>query len=588
MSARLVGVYARAEISGPVAASQDGPGAWCVAEGRVEGVPELAAELRLDPDASSEALLASAFAELGPEMLERVGGSFALLAWDARAREGLLAVDPLGSRSLFLHDGGGGLRFATEVVDLLPLLGSEPGPSESAVSRWLAFGTLEPDETLFAGVRRLPGGCHLRLAGGRWSEHRHWRPRFTSPARVTADEAAASVRRELERSIVARCSGRPAGILVSGGLDSSSVAAVASRPSAGPASLQAYSATFPDDPAADESEFVDVAVSELGLSSRRHAAQAAGALAAAAEHVREWRLPAASPNLFFQRPLLELARSDGAQIVLDGQGGDELFGCSPYLLGDLLRGLRLRSLRTRSLELAGGDAGLAREFLGTYALRGAAPAWLHGARARLRRRPAAPGWLVPRAAALAGDRPGRWAWLRLDGPRWWSWLADTLTTARERMGVHDHLRRKLASEGLTGAHPLLDNLGLIELVLRLPPELAFDRELDRPLLRRAMRGLVPEEIRLRPTKSYFNTLLVDSLGGPDRPLLTSLLQPREAEIRAYVTDDRLRDVVDGPTARDHPYNWARNSWRLASTELWLRSLGAGRAVEPRPAETVSA
>ena len=587
MSTGVLGRYARGEISGPVTARQAQADAWCVVEGRLERMPGLAAKLGIGFDAPPESVLAAAFAQLGAGMLDEIGGNFALLAWDARVREGILAVDPLGSRSLFFHDGGRArLCFATEIRELLRLLGSEPGPDEGAVSRWLAFGSLEPDETLFAGIQRLPGGSYLRLSDGGWTRHRHWRPSFSTPPRTTQDEAADLVKDGLERSVSLRGAGLSAGILVSGGLDSSSVAAVASA--AGPSSLQAYSATFPDDAAVDESEFIDVAVHQLGLPSRRHPVEAAGALAAAAEHVREWRLPSASPNLFFQRSLLALARSDGVEVVLDGEGGDELFGCSPYLLSDLLRGLRLRSLRTRSVELAGGDTRLGREFLGTYALRGAAPAWLHRARARVRRRPAAPGWLLPRAAELTRDRPGRWAWLELEGPRWWSWLADTLTTRRERMGVHDHFRRMQASEGIAGAHPLLDDLGLVQLVLRLPPELAFDRNFDRPLLRHAMEGLVPDKIRLRPTKSYFNTVLVDALKGPDRRELTSLLQPSDAEIRAYVTDDRLRDVINGPTERDHPFNWSRNAWRLASTELWLRSLAAGRSAEPRSAETVPA
>jgi asparagine synthase (glutamine-hydrolysing) len=138
--------------------------------------------------------------------------------------------------------------------------------------------------------------------------------------------------------------------------------------------------------------------------------------------------------------------------------------------------------------------------------------------------------------------------------------------------VHDHLRRKLSGAGLEGGHPLLDDLSLVELVLRLPPELAFDPELDRPLLRRALRGLLPDEIRLRATKSYFDSLVVKSLSGPERPQLTSLLGWPRAEIRRYVTEARLRDIVDGPTAQERPFDWAWNSWRVASTELWLRSL----------------
>jgi len=567
----------------PVTIGQSAGATLCVVEGRIAGVTELASELDLDPGVPHEHVLAAAFSRHREAVLGRLGGSFALLAWDDSTRTGLLAVDELGSRSLFFHDDGARLRFATEVRDLVELLPRQPGPDETAVVSWLVSGKLEPDQTVFAGVRRLPGGCHLRLAERHWSMHRHWRPQFTSPTRVTLEEAGEAVRRELGRSVVERCGGRAAGVFLSGGLDSTSVAATAAA--SGTTRLHAYSALFPADAMADESEFVEIAIEALGIPSHRQPTVAGGVLEASARHVREWRLPAASPNLFFQRPLLERARADGTEILLNGEGGDELFGCSPYLLADLLRRMRLRSLRIRSRELAGGDPQNARALRRNIGLSGAAPRWLHAGRSRLRRRPPL-HWLTPPAAALAADN--RAPWLALDGPRWWAWLADTLTAGRERMGVHDHFRRQLASVHLAGAHPLLDDLRLIETVLRLPPELAYDEDVDRPVLRQGMRGLVPEAIRTRSTKSRFNTLLVDALGGPDRQRLRDILEPRDAEIRAYVTDARLRDVVNGPVEGDHPYIWAQNAWRLASTELWLRSLSSESDPAVRSDEAVSA
>jgi len=570
VSARLAGDFSRLGVSGPASVGQANGSVWCVAEGRIDGLSELASDLGLDPATPAEAVLAAAFSRQGEAMLDQLGGRFALIVWDGANETGLLAVDQLGSRSLFFHDNGGArLHFATEVRELVKLLPQEPGPDESAVVSWFTSGTLEPDQTVFAGVRRLSGGCHLRLANGRWSLHRHWSPRFATPERVTLEAAGLSVRKELERSVGERCAGQATGVLLSGGLDSTSVAAVAAG--LGVTRLRAYSALFPADASADESEFVALATQGLGVPAVQQATVAGGVLDASAEHVRDWRLPAASPNLFFQRPLLERVRADGATIVLDGQGGDELFACSPYLLADLLRGLRLKSLHARSRELAGGDPRGARAVRRTFALRGAAPRWLRAAYFRLHRRPAL-HWLTPRAVALTTD--ARAPWLTLDGPRWWTWLADTLTAGRERMGAHDHFRRQLAPEQLTGAHPLLDDLRLIETVLRLPPELAYDEDLDRPVLRQGMRGLVPEPIRLRKTKSFFDNVLVDSLAGPDRPQLRGLLEPQDAEIRAYVTDERIRDVVDGPVAPERPFLWAMNAWRLASTELWLRSLAS--------------
>ena len=553
----------RARVSGAYTAAGLSPETTCALEGRVEGIRALAVEVGDGADAD---VLAQAFTRLGDDLLTRIGGTFALLVWSDARHEGLLATDPLGSRSVFLCETGGSLLFATELRDLLDRLPSAAPPSEASVARWLAYGALDPDETLYDGIRRLPGGCCLLLRDGRWEQRRYWTPRYEGIDRVGLDEAAEEVLAGVRAAVARRCEGRRAAVLLSGGLDSGAVAATAREHAA---SLRAYSAVFPGDPDADEARLIELATTTLRIPSTTQPHAADGVLQASAEHVAEWRLPAASPNLFFQTGLLVGARDDGAEVVLDGQGGDELFGAAPFLLADRVRRGRRGEARRLAHDLAGDDEKLAGRLYRRYGLRGASPAALVTLRRRLRR--AAPHhWLTSHASAAARTEPG--STTRLDGPRWWADEADRLTRGRERAGVHDHLRRKLAAAGLEGGHPLLDDLPLVGLVLRLPPALAFDPELDRPLLRRAVRGLLPDEIRLRPTKSYFDSLVVESLSGPERPQLTGLLGSPQAEIRRYVTEARLRDIVEGPTARERPFDWAWNSWRVASTELWLRSL----------------
>ena len=440
------------------------------------------------------------------------------------------------------------LLFATEVVDLLGLLTREPRADEGAVVRWLVSGTLEPGETLFAGVRRLPGGCHLRLADGRWSEHRHWRPRFTTPSehRHSKTQARRSEGARAKRRPSA-APDRPAGVLLSGGLDSTSVAAVARASGRADRCARTRRCSRTTPPPTSRSSSTSRSRS-LGLR-RADEAAAEGVLAASAEHVREWRLPAASPNLFFQRPLLERARDDGVGLVLDGQGGDELFGCSPYLLGDLLRRVRLGALRRRSRELD-GDARTTRERF--ERTRSAAPlpsGWSTRVSTSTRAR-----------AALAQARRGR-PRRRCTGPPRVATARRTALVGVARRHPHGRAGADGRARPPSPKAPVAEPLRRAPTAGRSPPDRARAQspagarlrpELDRPVLRRAMSGLVPEPIRLRRTKSVFNTLLVDALSGPDRPLLTGLLEPRDAEIRAYVTEDRLRDVVGRPESRKQP------------------------------------
>jgi asparagine synthase (glutamine-hydrolysing) len=121
-----------------------------------------------------------------------------------------------------------------------------------------------------------------------------------------------------------------------------------------------------------------------------------------------------------------------------------------------------------------------------------------------------------------------------------------------------------------GEHPFLDDLDLVELVLRLPPESAFDPRFDRPLLREAVAGLVPDDVRLRRGKSYFDALFQESLSGVDHDAIARLLGPG-AETAALVDPARVREqLVEAPTER-RGGRWAWTLWRLTMLECWLRS-----------------
>ena len=181
-----------------------------------------------------------------------------------------------------------------------------------------------------------------------------------------------------------------------------------------------------------------------------------------------------------------------------------------------------------------------------------------------------PAWLSPDAARAHAAQDDQWLWQRLDGPRWWAHLADELTAFRERSGAHQYLRHRNAMANVRGGHPFLQDLHLITFVLGLPPELAFDRRFDRPLLRSAMKNVVPDHVRLRAEKSYFTPLFVEALSSHDRPMISELLTAPDAEIHAYTRREVVRErLLDAPSAQ-RGGSWAWALWRLVTLEAWLR------------------
>jgi asparagine synthase (glutamine-hydrolysing) len=546
---------------------------FCLLDGRIDTLVRLGEQLGADPARPPEQLLARGYRRYGSAVLNLLRGNFALVIWRADGRDVLLAVDQLASRSLVFCRRAGDLVFAAELRDLLPLLPRQPQPRAAAIVAWLSGAHFERHWTLYDDVERLPGGTFLRLEEGQWSKHRYWQPTYRPAAAREGGAIVAEVTRAIDRAVARRLPlDEPTGILLSGGLDSATVAASAVA-SVGSERVRLYSALFPRHPSVDEGPLVAKLEAQLGVATARVSVRGGGTLKAALEFMREWKVPSRSPNLFFLQALSVRAALDGVGVLLDGEGGDELFGLQPYLLADRLRAGRLRSLADLARRVPGYRSASRREraeLLRTYALTGALP-WTTHELARLVRRKNAytPDWLQPTSAEHA-SAVDIWSWKRVRGPRWWAAKADQLTAGRERGEVVDFLRRKAAAVGLADGHPFLADLDLIELLLSLPPEESFDAVLDRPLLRASNKGRLPDGVRLRPEKSYFDPVFRESLGGADWEVVTRLLGDPRSEIMAYVRPEIVRERILGLAPEQRNSGWAWTVWRLASAECWLR------------------
>lgn len=506
--------------------------------------------------------IAAAFRTHREEAVSLLRPPFALLLWSRRAQTGLVATDQLGARSVFTARMQRDMVFSGEIADLLAILPTRPTPNMAALSSWLTGGDVPPDSTLYEGIDRLPGGYLLALGQGTTGARRYAARPPVDVLQASPDELADRVRDGIQRAVEARLpTGATAGILLSGGIDSTSVAAATARAQGNERTI-AVSAVFPDRPGADESALISAVAKKLALREERVSVDVSRVFGDALDFQARWQLPAVSPTLGFQLTLQRVAASAGATVLLDGEGGDELFGLRPYLIADAVR--RGRAVTAWRLARGlGGDARTARQALVMFGLKGAAPLRAHELRGARR-----PGWLREDVAfELPADTMG-YAWKSLPGPRWYAEGRDQLTRHRERIGAHDYLRRRAAMTGSVAAHPFLQDLDLVELALRLPPEQAFFSEHDRPMLRAAMVGELPDVVRLRSGKSYFNHLFEEALNGPDSVALEALLAPG-AEISAVVRPSFLEEVLAAPVARRRGV-WSWTAWRFATAECWLR------------------
>ena len=557
----------------------------CLFSGELHDAREAAARLGLPSDAAPESVVACGYARHGPRFLETLRGSYLLVLWDDANREAIITQDHLSARAVFYHDDGSRLTFASEIPPLLAALPRRPAPDPQIIPRWITDRALPDGLTLYEGVRRLTMGSSLRLSQHRHERQRIWEPHYVHPEPIGASEAGMLIRRAVRRAVERRVECRETGILLSGGFDSGTLAGFAApilREQG--TSLPAYSAVFPGE-TWDESAGVETLTSELGLPSTR-VRVSGGTLATAANFQRRWELPLPAPGAILDQPLLALAHEAGQRVILDGQGGDELFSASPYLLSDyVLRG-RFATAWRLAHRLPNVGARLEprqlRAILSQCVVKGAVPHAAHRLVARVRgSRYGEIGRLTAASRRSAEALEDRWAWKRArPGPRWWRLLSYLLVDARELAGSQDFLRRRAALFGIESRQPLMADVDLVELMLRLPPELAFSPDCDRALAREAMRGIVPEPVRTGTRKSNYGEFIHRTLAERDFCDLRRVLSPRDAEVGAFVDLELVRrDLLERPPEVGDPGwpLWGQRVWALATTELWLRFNAMGTA-----------
>ena len=555
-------------------AVSQGDGLLCVLDGKLDNEADIRAELGgPDRGASQEDLLAAAFRQWGRDVVGRMRGSFVLLLWDAERGEGLIARDQLGLRPFFLRQRAGALLFASEIHHLLALLPRRPAPDPEGVAHWLAARNRAGSGSLFEGVRRLPPAGMVLLGKQGIGESRYWQPRFEEPLASPTEDVVAALSGALESAVGRQMdpAGRT-GVLMSGGLDSSSLAALGAARA--PGRVYAYSGTFPGHPAVDESELIDELRKSLSLPGATARVFPGGIVASALEHLAAWQMPLLGWGEFWTLPLARAAGSDGVVTMLDGTGGDELFGPFSYLLADCLRAGRPLEVLRLAYGLPGGGSHVSRREVATVirslGIEGALPYRAHRLLQRATSARSVPAWLLPRTKRRLRRADDSLAWKRLEGPRWWAFTAHAVAHEVEAAGVFENHARLGASTGLEVRLPLLD-LDLVQLALRQPPGATFDRRFSRPLLRASLAGLLPDPIRLRPAKAWFDSLIVDALAGDDA--VRDLLADPGAELGAYVDLAAMRAaLLDSNRLRSaDPLTWMSLVWRFVTAELWLRS-----------------
>jgi asparagine synthase (glutamine-hydrolysing) len=470
---------------------------------------------------SDTEVIVHAWEAWGEEAFARFNGQFAVALWDTRREELILARDPLGVRPLYVCEHGGRLHFASEVKALFAGDPSIPRALDPAgLAETFTFWTPVPPQSVFVGIGELEPGHVRRITRDGVRDRGFWAPRFPAEPgagfRGSLEDAVVQVREALEEAVRLRMlrSDVPVGSYLSGGLDSSYVAALG-RAVKGERFLT-FSVRF-EDAEYDETRYQHEVAALIGSDHREILVRRSDIAAAFPEvilHAERPILRTAPAPLFL---LSKLVRASGVKVVLTGEGADEMF--AGY---DLFREAKVRrfwgrqpasTIRPRLLErlypyLARSPVaqqGMAREFFGAGREQGDAPGFAHQTR-----------WKTAGALLRLFAPPVREAVGRVDVVgrllasfppeyRRWSPLAQDqyveLRTLLAGYLLSAQGDRMLMAHSVEGRFPFLDR-EVVALANTLPASYKLRVLDEKHVLKRAAEQLVPADIVRRKKQPY--------------------------------------------------------------------------------------
>lgn len=286
---------------------------------------------------SDTEVILAAYEQWGEHCVDRFNGMWAFAIWDKRTRRLFCSRDRFGVKPFYYVRSAGSFAFGSEIKQLLPFR-PEPKAREDLVLDFILTGASDhTDSTFFDGIERLPAGHNLVLDVNTGSARlvRYYRVERTSDfERLSPDEAVQAYGSLLEDAVRLRLrSDVPVGTCLSGGLDSSAVAALAA-PIYRAQSGNPFSAITAVSEQADNSEegYAGAVANSVGLNWLRVRPDRDSFAASLDAVVRTQEEPFGSTSISMQYAVMQQARASGIPVLLDGQGGDEtLLGYPKYL-----------------------------------------------------------------------------------------------------------------------------------------------------------------------------------------------------------------------------------------------------------------
>lgn len=573
---RLSVIDLRQEANPPLATA--GGTIWIVFNGEIYNYLEIRASLEQEgvrfSTASDTEVLLRLYEKRGVACLALLRGMFAFAIWDGRAGRLFAARDRLGKKPFYYHYSRNALVFGSEIKAISADPGVSVAPDFRAIDQYLTWQYVPSPGTAFSGVRKLPAAHYLVCdQAGNLEVRRYWNLPPVDNSLDDAKEIEPRIRELITSSIELRLRADvPIGVMLSGGVDSGTVAAIAAQLS--PRRISTYSVGFEDD-SLNELPFARQTARRYGTDHHEIVLRPrfADVLPKLIWHYNEpFADPSALPTYYVCQHLRQ-----GVTVALSGDGGDENFaGYSRYaevqrwsLLDAAPRALRkllaspLRSL-SRALPYtnlgARIDRGLnlfAEDSIGRYLQQVSIFKAQERAACYSDFFLDSIGGLPDRSLPLV-DVGGQFApvdWMmRYDLA---TYLPDCLMTKTDVASM---------ANGLEVRCPLLDQ-ELVEFAATIPWRFKLGKSGGKDIFKRSVSDLLPAQVRTRQ-KTGFGIPVAEWLRGELQPLMRDAILGAAFVGRGLFRPEFVRRMVDEHVAGKR--DWSNRLWALICLELWFR------------------
>lgn len=547
---------------------------WIVFNGEIYNYIELTSDLKskghIFKSKTDTEVIIHAYEEYGIECLQKFNGMFSFAIWDDRERKLFCARDRMGIKPFYYYLDDNKFSFASEIKAILVDDSIERKPNDQIIYEYLRHGKLDhTEDTFFDGIKHLMPAHYIIIENSDIKIHRYWDLDTSNYSKDADDQESAEKLLELfKNSVKIRLrSDVPLGTCLSGGLDSSSIVCILNDLLTDKFKQKTFSSCFEDE-TYDERRFIKYVTEKTNTESNFVFPSGETLFEEILNLVWHQEEPFVSTSIYAQWNVMRLSKENDVKVLLDGQGADELLaGYHLYFGGfylDLLKSIQFLTLMKETMYFVNYYSYSELFRIASMALRYIIP---ESIMSLLRSSVNTPKWLDRDFVRLHSKKVSHKSYSKQKFDKQLDEELYQRLTSTSLPALLRYEDKNSMAFSIEARVPFLD-YRLIEYISSLPSSQKIKNGATKIVLRNAMKGILPEEVRNRMDKMGFVTPENIWLRTTLKDEITGILGSESFKNRKYFNSRELQREYEEYCKAEK--NTSSIIWRWVNLELWFR------------------